>query len=191
MRSEVTTFLAPRLRRGSMGSHDPQRTIYMSNVAMSMVAMLVLLADVLEVHGAHGRHDRVEPTVTYVIPIQYRDAAELAAVLQPHFGTCAVMSADPRTNTLLRKARINATSVRSKVRGSIVSPSLQKESLGRVCHWVSLHLGTENPVGTYPFFSTLSDFLRLGCRLDESSRYQLIDHVCLSVVPQDDASSLR
>ena len=73
----------------------------MINAAMSIVAMMTLLAGSLAVHGEDRRHDSTEPTVTYVIPIQYRDATELAAVLQPHFGACAVITADPRTNTLL------------------------------------------------------------------------------------------
>jgi hypothetical protein len=73
----------------------------MNNVAMSLVALRVLLADGLEIHGAKGQHDRGEPTVPSVISIPSRDAAELAAVLQPHFGTCAGMSAAPRTHTLL------------------------------------------------------------------------------------------
>jgi type II secretory pathway component GspD/PulD (secretin) len=43
----------------------------------------------------------VEPTVTRVIPIQYRDATELAAILRPHLGACAVVTADPHTNALI------------------------------------------------------------------------------------------
>lgn len=69
---------------------------------MSIVALMGLLAGAFQTaHGEDGRQDRAAPTVTYVIPVQYRDATELAAVLQPHFGRCAVITADPRTNTLL------------------------------------------------------------------------------------------
>jgi type II secretory pathway component GspD/PulD (secretin) len=84
-----------------MRTHDQRNTPRMNDTAMSIVALMVLLTGAPTVHGEDGRPDRAEPTVTYVIPIQYRDAAELAAVLQSHFGTCAVITADSRTNTLL------------------------------------------------------------------------------------------
>jgi len=44
---------------------------------------------------------QAEPTVTHVVPVKYRDATELKAVLERHLGACAVVSADARTNTLL------------------------------------------------------------------------------------------
>jgi type IV pilus assembly protein PilQ len=44
---------------------------------------------------------QAEPTVTHVVPIKYRDATALKAVLEQHLGTCAVVSVDARTNTLL------------------------------------------------------------------------------------------
>ncbi len=42
-----------------------------------------------------------QPVVTHVVPIKYRDAAELKAVLEPHLRACASLTVDARTNTLL------------------------------------------------------------------------------------------
>lgn len=84
-----------------MRTHDQRSATRPSNATMSIVALMGVLAGVPTVHGEDGRQSHTEPTVTYVIPIQYRDATELAAILQPHFGRCAVITADPRTNTLL------------------------------------------------------------------------------------------
>ena len=42
-----------------------------------------------------------QPVVTQVVPIKYRDAAELKAVLEPHLRACASLTVDARTNTLL------------------------------------------------------------------------------------------
>jgi type IV pilus assembly protein PilQ len=51
----------------------------------------------------HARQavEQAAPTVTHVVPIKYRDATALKAVLEQHLGTCAVVSVDARTNTLL------------------------------------------------------------------------------------------
>jgi type IV pilus assembly protein PilQ len=42
-----------------------------------------------------------EAVMTQIVPIKYRDATELQATLQQHFGACATISADPHTNTLI------------------------------------------------------------------------------------------
>jgi type IV pilus assembly protein PilQ len=44
---------------------------------------------------------QAEAAVTHVVPIKYRDAAELQALLQRQVGHCATVSAEPRTNTLI------------------------------------------------------------------------------------------
>ena len=43
----------------------------------------------------------VEPTVTLVVPVNYRDATELSVLLERHLGACASVSADARTNTVI------------------------------------------------------------------------------------------
>jgi hypothetical protein len=35
------------------------------------------------------------------VPVKYRDAEELRAVIEQHLGACASVSADRRTNTLI------------------------------------------------------------------------------------------
>jgi type IV pilus assembly protein PilQ len=44
---------------------------------------------------------QAETALTHVIPIKYRDAAELQATLQQHVGHCATISVDTPTNTLI------------------------------------------------------------------------------------------
>lgn len=41
------------------------------------------------------------PRVTRLVPVKYRDAEELRAVIEQHLGACASVSADRRTNTLI------------------------------------------------------------------------------------------
>jgi type II secretory pathway component GspD/PulD (secretin) len=69
-----------------------------------VVRVLILVALAVprvDAHPATASSPHVEPTVTRVIPIQYRDAVELAAILRPHLGACAVVTADPHTNALI------------------------------------------------------------------------------------------
>ena len=42
-----------------------------------------------------------EAVITHIVPIKYRDATELQVTLQQHFGGCATISVDERTNSLL------------------------------------------------------------------------------------------
>jgi type IV pilus assembly protein PilQ len=44
---------------------------------------------------------QAETVLTHIVPIQYRDAAGLQATLQQHFGHCATISVDTRTNSLI------------------------------------------------------------------------------------------
>jgi type IV pilus assembly protein PilQ len=44
---------------------------------------------------------QTEPTVTHVVPINYAKAADMKAHLEKVLGSCAVISVDTRTNTLL------------------------------------------------------------------------------------------
>jgi type IV pilus assembly protein PilQ len=44
---------------------------------------------------------QAEAVMTHIVPIKYRDAAELQATLQRQMGHCATISADTRTNTLI------------------------------------------------------------------------------------------
>jgi type IV pilus assembly protein PilQ len=44
---------------------------------------------------------QTEPALTHMIPVKYRDATDLKAILERHLGACAVVSVDARTNTLL------------------------------------------------------------------------------------------
>ena len=44
---------------------------------------------------------QAEAVMTYIVPIKYRDAAELQATLQRQVGHCATISVDRRTNTLI------------------------------------------------------------------------------------------
>lgn len=41
------------------------------------------------------------PQVTRLVPVKYRDAAELQAAIAQHLGACASISVDRRTNTLI------------------------------------------------------------------------------------------
>jgi type IV pilus assembly protein PilQ len=44
---------------------------------------------------------QAEAVITHIVPIKYRDATELQATLQQHFGGCATIAVDERTNSLL------------------------------------------------------------------------------------------
>jgi type IV pilus assembly protein PilQ len=44
---------------------------------------------------------QAEAVMTHIVPVKYRDAAELQATLQRQVGHCATISADTRTNTLI------------------------------------------------------------------------------------------
>jgi type IV pilus assembly protein PilQ len=53
-----------------------------------------------EVEARHAAR-QTGPQVTRLIPVKYRDAEELRAVIEQHLGACASVSADRRTNTLI------------------------------------------------------------------------------------------
>jgi Bacterial type II/III secretion system short domain len=63
--------------------------------------LVALMGPGVDAYPAAAGSPHVEPTVTRVIPIKYRDAVELAAILRPHLGACAVVTADPHTNALI------------------------------------------------------------------------------------------
>jgi type IV pilus assembly protein PilQ len=69
------------------------------------VVFIAPLGQLLAQRQAQQRLQQTErhaaPRVTQIIPIQYRDAAELKATLEKHLGPCAAISVDVRTNTLI------------------------------------------------------------------------------------------
>ena len=73
---------------------------YRGWVVLALICV-ALMRPRVDAHPAAAGSPRVEPTVTRVIPIQHRDATELAAILRPHLGACAVVTADPHTNSLI------------------------------------------------------------------------------------------
>lgn len=77
------------------------RMAHGGGVAALVLMLMILVVHRLDAQPAAANSPHMEPTVTRVIPIQYRDAVELAAILRPHLGTCAVVTADPHTNALI------------------------------------------------------------------------------------------
>jgi type II secretory pathway component GspD/PulD (secretin) len=73
---------------------------YRGGVVLALI-FVALMRPRVDAHPAAVGSPRVEPTVTRVIPVKYRDAVELAAILRPHLGACAVVTADPHTNALI------------------------------------------------------------------------------------------
>jgi hypothetical protein len=53
--------------------------------------------------------------MTQIVPIKYRDAAELQATLQQHLGHCATISVDQRTNTLIITGILSCLRLRESV----------------------------------------------------------------------------
>jgi type II secretory pathway component GspD/PulD (secretin) len=80
-------------RPGVPGAHG-------GGVVLSLI-FVALMSPRVDARPVAADSPRREPTVTRVIPIQHRDAVELAAILRPHLGACAVVTADPHTNSLI------------------------------------------------------------------------------------------
>ena len=69
---------------------------------MALVLILIILMGArVDAHPTAAGSPHTEPTVMRVIPVKHRDATELAAILRPHLGGCAVVTADPHTNSLI------------------------------------------------------------------------------------------
>lgn len=69
------------------------------------VILIAPLRQVIERREEHLRAQQeqaqAETTITRVVPIKYRDAAELKTTLEKHLAACATISVDARTNTLI------------------------------------------------------------------------------------------
>lgn len=80
----------------------PYAKIGMAAVVCMLGALAVSRSDAQHADEPPPQGERrAESTVTRVIPVQYRDAVELAVILRQHVGPCAVITADPHTNALI------------------------------------------------------------------------------------------
>ena len=84
------------------------RRLKRHELAQARSGNVVLVAPVRQVMDPRQKWRRdqqaesqAEPTVTLVVPVNYRDATELSAILEHHLGPCATVSADARTNTVI------------------------------------------------------------------------------------------